>query len=81
MHETRSHKSMARLVDDLRDLPTVADVETLGIAVEDAVVSVLLLPGIDRVPPAVLRTLAQNDAGIADVSPQGEPAHLIIEII
>lgn len=34
--------------------------------------SVVLPRGYDRVPPRVLRTLAEHDLGIADVTPQAE---------
>ena len=35
-------------------------------------VSIVLPPGYDRVPPRVLRCVAEHDLGVADVSRQGE---------
>lgn len=36
------------------------------------VLEIVLGSGIDRIPPGVLRTLADHDCGIATAQPQGE---------
>lgn len=40
---------------------------------------VVLEERVERVPPGVLRLLANHDCGISEVQPQGQ--HLIVEVI
>lgn len=43
------------------------------------VLEVVLLPGVDRVPPGVLRLLAEHDCGVQAVQPQGD--YLVVEVV
>lgn len=42
---------------------------------------VVLDPHVERVPPGVLRAIADLDFGVRDVSRRGRPRHLILEVV
>ena len=72
MTEYRSEAELSIAVDALRHLPGVADAAVVARAEYDtAVVEVVIAEGYARVPPRVLRRLAEHDCGIVDVSRQG----------
>lgn len=61
--------------------PTVHDarlVDRSGVG-GDRVLEIVLGPTVDRVPPGVLRTLADHDCGIATVQSQGAFLVAIVE--
>lgn len=63
-----------RLADALRELPGVREVTITHADQrhdERRTVEVFLPEQYDRVPPRVMRALAEHDAGLADVTPQG----------
>lgn len=42
------------------------------------VLELVVAPGFERVPPRVLRTLAEWDCGVIDVTTRGQPAHFVV---
>lgn len=68
-----------RAYSAIADLPVVES-STVGQVDETATISLQLSPGVDRVPPAVLRVAAANDFGIADVR-DGAAGSLVVELV
>jgi len=65
--------NLERAVDDVRSHPTVHDARLVDRhRGEWRALELVLVPDVDRVPPGVLRALAECDCGISAVQPQGE---------
>lgn len=78
--EHRTQEDLARSVGPAADHPTVLGPPTFGRADGQPVAELLLVPRVDRVPPAICRLLAREDCGIRRVTPQGDPGHLVVEV-
>jgi hypothetical protein len=78
----RSAEELQALTASLEALPVVAAVHAAVPGPTDPHVELVLVTGVERVPPAVLRVLARQDAGITSVKPQGvEPEQqLVVEV-
>lgn len=86
MPEHRSREEYADAAIRLSDVPGVIDTTVISnpnlITGEyDHVVEVIVGPEYNRVPPRVLRALAESDCGIDDVTTRGNPTHHIITAI
>lgn len=80
MPEYRSRAAVERVAERLARQPCVAATDVVAADPLAVVVEVTLEPGLARVPPSVHRVLWEEDAGVADVSPQGSPAHLVATV-
>lgn len=78
----RSAEDLQALTSSLEGLPVVDGVDVTTPGPTDPHLQVVLVTGIDRVPPAVLRALARHGAGITAVQPQGvQPEQqLVVEV-
>lgn len=83
MPEIRPSRDYQAVARALIEHPSVlaTDLSTRLGEPDTRVVRVVIEPGVGRVPPGVLRTIAGRDFGIVDVSPQGRPRQLIVEVV
>jgi hypothetical protein len=82
MPEYRSRHDLQRAAEAVASHPTVAAVDVLTDDRTDGPLAELVLaPHVGRVPPGVCRLLGREDCGIRRVVPQGEPGHLVIEVL
>ena len=58
--------------------PVVLDARTVDQHDGHKALEIVLLERVDRVPPAVLRSLGEHDCGITLAQPQGD--HLVVEV-
>lgn len=82
--EHRSPDDLNAAKTTLAGVPGVIQVtlvETPNRAGQPAHLEVVCGPERERVPPRVLRILAECDCGIRDVSRQGDPAHYIVTAV
>jgi len=68
---------------DLRALPGVVAVDVLDRdpRIQRPLVEVVVGPGYERVPPRVLRTIADHDLGVRRTVPQGTGGHFTVEVV
>lgn len=78
--EIRTTAQLAAAIDAIETNPNVVAAEDVTDLDVPTVIEVVLYPHCRRVPPALERTFADHDLGIHDVSPQGEPPHLIVAV-
>lgn len=78
--DTRTIAECATARQALESLPAVVAVSVLqdDPRFERNVLEVTVGPDYDRVPPAVLRVLAEYDFGVRDTSPRGDPRHYTV---
>lgn len=83
VHEAESGVGIYAAKTTLAGLPgvvaaDVVDQPNLLTGGEDRHLEVVLTPEHDRVPPRVVRILAECGLGIDDVSRQGSPSHVVV---
>lgn len=71
-----SNLESARIVVEWH--PTVKAADIVDRHDGERVLELVFLEGVDRVPPGVLRMLAEKDCGIGPVQPQSD--HLVAEV-
>lgn len=83
MTEVRDPADLRDAADVLAALPGVIDPVTVqpDPQLDAFTVEITVGPSYDRVPPRVLRTLAEHDLGIHDVTTRGEPVHHIVHAV
>jgi len=81
--EHRTPGELQRAAEAVGALPGVAavDVHASDARTDGPLAEVTLAAHCDRVPPVVLRKLGAEDCGLRRVVPQGEPAHLVLEVV
>lgn len=80
MPEVRTERELDAIADALDGNRHVAAVEVAPLPNGRLVVEAVLEPRLDRVPPSVLRTLAEHDLGVSRVTDQGRPVHKVVEV-
>jgi len=67
----------------LRGLPGVVAVDVMerDPRIQRPLVEVVVGPGYERVPPRVLRTIADHDLGVRRTVPQGTGGHFTVEVV
>jgi hypothetical protein len=80
MPEFRTREDLKRSVEPAAQHPTVLAPATFDRVDGQPVAELLLVPRLDRVPPAICRLLSREDCGIRRVKPQGDPGHLVVEV-
>lgn len=80
MIEYKPPERMRQAGQVLLGLPGVVDVDVLTTDVRTGTptLEICVGPDFDRVPPRVLRTLAEFDLGIDDVTTRGDPTHHVV---
>lgn len=71
-----------RLADRLRGLPAVVGVDVLehDPRLDRAALEIVVGPGLERVPPAVVRVLGNADVGIRDVTSRPEGHFVVLAV-
>lgn len=80
MTEHRTATDLETAADALRGRSGVAAVDVIeeDPRLDRPAIEIVIEPGYDRVPPHILRALAEQDCGLHDVSPRGAPKHFVI---
>lgn len=89
MTEPRTREEYADAAIRLSDVPGVIDTTVISnpnlttqlTGEYDHVLEPVVGPEYERVPPRVLRLLAECDCGIRDVTTRGEPRHHVVEAV
>ena len=83
MPEMVSKTEYDRAAEDLLGLAGVraADVLDRDPRADRPLLELTVGPGYLRVPPRVLRSIANHDLGVRSIQPQGANGHLIVEVI
>lgn len=80
MPEHRDPRELERAADEIEAVTGVVAADFIH---EDArlgrpSIEIVIDPEYSRVPPRVLRKLAEHDLGLHDVAPRGMPRHFVV---
>lgn len=67
--------------DALRTLPAVVAADVLETDIRTGTPTIEVVVEAERVPPSVLRTLADHDRGIWDATHRGDPTHTVAIVV